>query len=169
MIPKGPGYVHLREEVLTTFNARCHLRMDERSGLKEWLVGQKGSFTVRSSSSFGYELSADSFGLSKHLLVDLELLTNECFEHLQEGFNFYNDTSSRSVAWNIVTVYYFAFYAAQVLLRLLGRPVLYLNKDEAKDFALLAPGSSSFNAGAGAYQMIRTSAPSSGYVEYSLN
>ncbi|MBS1904209.1 MAG: hypothetical protein JSS75_10930 [Bacteroidetes bacterium] len=158
----------MREDLLTTFASACHLRLDERSGFKEWLLAKKGSYTVRSGTSSGYSISADSVGLARHLLVDVELLTNGCFEHLQEVFGFSSGSGVRSDAWNIVTVYYFSFYCAQTLLRLVGSPITYVNKNEASDLALLVTGGPSKSAGAGAYHFKRLTPPSDGTVEYLL-
>jgi hypothetical protein len=82
-------------------------------------------------------------------LSDVENLINHCFEQFVEIHRLSVDSAERSDAWGVVTIYYYAFFAAQALLRLLGRPVLYLDPEVLKPLKALAapnpiPGAGSF-------------------------
>src|SRR5439155_2916612 len=82
------------------------------------------------------------------LLVEVENLLNHCFEHLQELLCFAADTRQRSDAWAAVTAYYLGFFSASALLRLLGKPVTFLNRDQLRALQHLAGSGQQPNQGA---------------------
>jgi hypothetical protein len=83
-------------------------------------------------------------------LGDIENLIDHCFEQFVEIQRLSSDTDERSDAWGVVTIYYYAFFAAQTLLRLLGHPVLFLDMGALNPLKGLAgtnltPGGGSFS------------------------
>lgn len=145
MIPKGSIFVRLRHRALDFYPEDSKILYKNRLNFADWLV--RGSYLPLSVKNSEIIFEASPQDLASIFLSEIEYLSNNCFEHLQECLCFSSDTRVRSDAWNIVTIYYFAFFVAQALVRLLGKPLMYLNKEVLKLMAATAGQSSVPNAG----------------------
>ena len=142
MIPEGPIYRQLRTQVLTAMPEGVKVDFRTPMPLRDWL--SKGIYSVRSCDNSQVVLSASPLDLGSTLLTDIEFLVDHCFEHLNEIKCFDGEKLPRSDAWQVVTVYYFAFFVAQALLRILGRSVVFLDRDLLNSFSKqLSSGSKS--------------------------
>ena len=164
MIPQGLIFRELRAEMLSNFPDGSKAVYEESGTIGEWL--SKGSLVIKqcSKDKVIFEAPKIEFGIS--LLTEIENLFNHCFEQLQELGCVGKDTRVRSQAWYIVTSYYFAFYSGSILLRLLGRPILFLKRDQLKNISkLLGNG---ITPGQGSYKLNCLNPVSSIHSEFSL-
>ncbi len=133
--------------MLATFPAASWAPYQPRRTLAEWL--DAGTFTVISATSRAFRLNVAHDDFSSCVLTDSEALLNHCLEHQNELIRFSDAHRACSDAWAIVTLYYFGFFSAQLFLRLVGSPVLFLDKAFVKKLMEMAPlGSTSPHAGA---------------------
>jgi hypothetical protein len=127
MIPKGSVFFRLRQRVLDFYPEKCRILHKMRVTFTDWL--QKGTYVPLSVTKSEIILEASPADISSIFLSDVEFFSNNCFEHIQECLCFSKDERIRSDAWNVVTIYYFSFFVAQALLRLLGKPLMFINKE----------------------------------------
>ena len=164
MIFKGTIFFSLRSKVLDFYPEKCQTNKRERVSFTEWL--QKGIYNIVLINNTEIIIESSPQEIGSILLSDIEYLCNMCFEHLQESLCFNLDERIRSDAWNIVSIYYFGFFVTQALLRLIGRPVLFINK-EAIQF--LKRGTKSLqNPGSGTYLLEKLKDLSGTTSEYRL-
>jgi hypothetical protein len=136
MIPRGPVYRELRAIVMGQFPDGTKASFRDTQTLGEWF--SSGSIQVRSCSKQQVVFDAPEVEFGSMLLVEIENLFNHCFEQLQEIGCVGCDLRLRSEAWNVVSAYYFSFYAGGALLRLLGRPVIFMRREQLEALATLA-------------------------------
>lgn len=165
MIPRGTIYSELRSKMVGNFPEGSKAVFGDSTTVGEWL--STGSLVVKTStkSKVTFEAPVVEFGSS--LLTEIENLLNHCFEHLQELGCASQDKRVRSEAWNTVTVYYFAFFSASALLRLLGRPVVFLSRDQLQSFPKMLGSGIAPNQGA--FEVVFVSSISSTHAEFSLH
>jgi hypothetical protein len=118
--------------------------------LGDWL--RNGAFTVSACSRRSILLEASQVDFASVLLVEVENLLNHCFEHVQELACACSDQRQRSDAWVAVTAYYLGFFSASALLRLLGRPIAFI--DRASLAALQRFVGAAQRPGQGAFEII---------------
>lgn len=167
MIPQGPIYQSIRTAVLTAFADRSEASLKKRVTFGDWLLNQLGTYHVKSVGTKDFTIEASQFDISSALLTDVECLTNHCFEQLQELSRYYVDNEPRSDAWNVVTIYYFSFFAAQSFLTLIGSPVIFIDKAHIANIRSLALGTVP-NPGAGTYYIHAKTAVSATSAEYQI-
>jgi hypothetical protein len=164
MIPRGLIYSELRSQMVQNFPGETKAIFRSKSTLAEWLLG--GSLVVTSCNTSQVTFEAPEMEYGSILLTEAENFLNHCFEHLQELGCFCLDSRVRSEAWNAVTTYYLAFFSAATLLRLLGRPVLFVTKNYLSAFATVS-GSSGYPR-QGTFQLRRMKSISATIAEYRL-
>jgi hypothetical protein len=130
MIPKGSIFFSLRSKALDFYPERCQSLHRERLTFTDWI--KRGTYVPVSTTKSQIVFEASPHDVASIFLSAIEFFSNSCFEHLQENLCFSTDGRIRSDAWNIVNIYYFAFFVAQALLRLLGNPVVFVTKDALK-------------------------------------
>lgn len=167
MIPQGPIYFSIRTDVLSAYPRGCRAGIKNRVTFADWLLNGAGSYSVKSINSNEIVIIAAPYDISSALLTDVESLFNHCFEHLQEMVRFYVDESIRSDAWNVVTIYYFGFFAAQIFSRLIGIPTIYIGQEQIANFKTLG-GISKGGPGAGSYRLEKKQNLSAFSAEYQL-
>lgn len=131
----------------------------------DWLLNSP--YNVVATTQSGITLEAPTEDFSSVFMTDVELLLDHCYEQLVELICFEEDLRPRSVAWHIVTWYYFGFFAASALLRLIGRPVMYLDKERLIVLKQLAPPNAKIRSGT--YTFERTADLSLTHSEYQLS
>lgn len=164
IIPQGPIYTELRDYVLQTYVDGAKATFNNSPTLSEWF--RNGTYSVVSSTSTEYILHVSSVDFASALLTDVEHLFNHCFEQFQEMMCFHLDTRIRSDSWDVVTEYYFAFFSAQITLRLLGRPVVYLKSEKTNELKQM--GGFTVGPGGGSFRIEKISNLSSTHSEYRL-
>jgi hypothetical protein len=136
MIGRGGIFAELRSQMLSAIpeSVVAPYRADATVG--DWIAN--GAYVVTSCSQNAIRFEASPIDFASTLLVEAENLLNHCFEHIQELVCFATDTRPRSDAWATVTAYYLGFFSASALLRLLGMPVTFLNREQLLGLQQLA-------------------------------
>ncbi len=127
MIPRGPIFAKLRSLGLSFYPTETRTVWGRSSPFHGWLG--TGAYVVTGAAGGTISFRACPQDIGEALLTDVEYLTDSCYEHLLEATCFSSDARRRSDAWNVVCMYYFGLFSAQALLRLVGNPVVFLNRD----------------------------------------
>ncbi len=129
MIPIGAIYSDIRRDLLTFFPEGSKATAGSGQTFSEWFNQKNAPVTILSASANDIRFWCTPSDLASSFLGEIEYLTDQCIEHQCEMISFLRDGVNRSDAWHVVTVYYYAFFAAQALLRLIGKPSIFLDKD----------------------------------------
>ncbi len=164
MIPTGTIYASIRADMLDQLATTPIVSAQQAEGLRTFFTG--GSFVVTKASKKQIVFEAAVDDISSLILLEAELLIDHCIEQLNEIVRLYLDTSMRSDAWGVVTIYYFGYFSALVLLRLLGEAVVYIDDEIINIFAAFPAFVAS--PGAGAYYLEKGSMTGSDRAEYFL-
>jgi hypothetical protein len=164
MIPQGDVFENLRIQMLDFFPLKCRSKVNETANFADWI--ERGYYSVQKASGSKYLVEADTTEFSSLWLTDVENLSNHCAEHLREMIRNGAKPDSISDAWQTVTIYYYAYYAAQGLLRILGQPVVFLNQAQAASLETLAGTTS--KGSRGSYVVKKESTLSTIKSQYSL-
>jgi hypothetical protein len=149
MILKGSIFVKLRNKMLDFFPERCKLLTKNRMPFNEWLLN--GIYLPLSVTKNRIIIETSPQEIGSIFLSDIEFFINHCYEHFQEMICYSKDDRIRSDAWNAVNIYYYGFFVAHSLLRILGEPVVYISKESLKVIKEIL--NSTNNPGAGTYQV----------------
>jgi len=103
------------------------------------------------SSGFRIVASADDFGAA--LLTDAEFLMDHAAEHQVTLWRQIRTNEWLSPAWLTVTTYYWGFFLALALSRMLGNSAWFLNQDMSRDFRRLAGPILPNPPGSGCYRL----------------
>jgi hypothetical protein len=132
MIPEGGIFRHLRRSMLEFFSVANALKSPPKETMAEWL--QLGYLTpLDSDVKSVFLFSTSAADLPASIYHDVERLQNHVFEHIIEIISYNECKSSRSEAWSVVTLYYFGFFTAQTILRLIGQPVFHISDSVSKN------------------------------------
>lgn len=159
--------MEIRSDLLSTFERGCDASLKRRLTFNDWLLNGTGNYSVTSIGNNDITISASSIDLSSAFLTDIELLFNHCFEHLQELIVYHTDNKPRSDAWNVVTLYYFSFFTAQIFSRLIGSPIVYIGPQQINNLKIIS-GVAGSRLGAGAYRIEKLTDLASSMTEYRL-
>lgn len=165
MIPQGPIYASLRQQVLDAFPDDGAYSSLASFRMSEWF--RKAAYTVTSTGNKTFHVQTNIVDLARVHLFEIELLLNHCVEHLAEMECFQRAHKYRSEAWQVVTIYYFGFFAAQALLRMLGTPIVFIKKDDLKTVKELSP--LGIAPGAGTYQITKIPTVFAATAEYNFS
>lgn len=150
MIGRGGIFAELRSQMLAAIPEGSTALFRSETTIGDWLAN--GAFVVTSCTTHEVKLQTSHVDFASAALVEIENLLNHCLEQLQELACFCADTRRRSDAWTAVTGYYLGFFAASALLRLIGRPVVFINRDQLRALQQLA--GSSARPKQGAFQIV---------------
>src|SRR5438045_6621020 len=128
MIARGAVFAALRSTMLQNVGSDVHAGLESERTIGKWL--QVGAFVVPNCTKRLVTLHASRDDYAVTLLSEVENLLNHCLEHIQEMLCTAGDTRDRSQGWAIVTVYYLGFFAASAMLRLIGRPIVVLTREQ---------------------------------------
>ena len=161
MIPFGPVYRELRTLMLDVFPEDMPAPGPKGSNLSKWI--ESGTYSVSRHDPKRVWLVISRQDIAAALLRDVEFLVDSCFEQFLDIAT-HSDTPTRSPAWGIVTSYYYAFFAAQALSRIIGRPITYL--DEQRTNTIKALSSSPISIGSGSFSVVKTKDLSASQAEF---
>lgn len=150
-VPKETIWQDLRSDCLDAIPVGSYLNAARPMNLASWQ--DRGYYAIRGSTSKRFELvvPADDFGSA--LLTDAELLLDGAAEHqvcMRRHIQFQHWLSP---AWLGVTCYYWSYYLALALTRLIGRTVWFVTKDVARNLKTLASPAPA-SPGAGCYRVL---------------
>jgi hypothetical protein len=126
MIPKGPLFFNLRTRLLNLYPENANVVFRSRNTCVDWL--KSGTYTVYGVDKYNFTIEANKVDFASVLLSEVENLLNHCVEHIKELILNLDVGNERSDAWQVVTIYYYGYFAAQCFLRLIGRPIIFLDK-----------------------------------------
>lgn len=164
MIPKGVIFSELRERMLDFYPATCKINLKNKLTFSDWL--KTGTYVPIRLTNSEILIEASHEDLSSIFLLETELLFNNCIEHIVELNRLAIDTLPRSDAWSIVTFYYFGFFATHAFLRILGRPVVYLQAGLTDNISAILGTTTKIGGGIFSIEKIRESSLTSS--EYRL-
>jgi len=148
MISRGGVFAELRSRMLSAFPQGTQAPFRGEASLGDWI--ETGTYSVKGCSKQSVELIASEMDFASRAMLEVENLTNHCFEHIRELICFQTDARPRSDAWAAVTAYYVGFFSAAALLRLIGSPVAFVNRQQVQ--MLKAFGGSAHAPSAGAFR-----------------
>src|SRR6266480_3706608 len=123
--PQGTSWQALRSTCLSTIPGDALVSYNRPSPLSEW--HQRGYFRVATSSKKVFEIESAAQEIGTALLADVEHLLDHAAEHQATTRAATLAENWQSPGWGVVTIYYWAFYDALALTRLLGRTVWFLD------------------------------------------
>ena len=161
MIPFGPIYRELRSLMLAVFPEDMPAPGSSGVNFSKWI--ESGAYLVSRHDAKGVCLVVSQQDIAVAMLRDVEFLVDSCFEQLLEVLT-QSTSANRSAAWGVVTGYYYAFFAAQALSRIIGRPVTYL--DDVRVATIKAIASTPMTLGAGSFSAAKVSDLSASQAEF---
>ena len=122
----------------------------------------QGTYTISSTSSSKFTIAAAPADFGGALLSDAAFHLDHALEHQVSMMRTLSDGQWTSPAWQVVTFYYWSYFSAMALSRMLGHTVWFVTPEVAKQVSRLAPaGSASLTRGT--YELSCGPALSTGY------
>ncbi len=108
----------------------------------------QGTYTIASGSSTKFTIEAAPADFGGALLSDAAYHLDHALEHQTSLMKTLASGQWNSPAWQIVTFYYWAYFVAMALSRMLGHTVWFVTPEVASQFTMLAPpGSATLTKG----------------------
>ncbi|WP_406694426.1 hypothetical protein V5E97_25455 [Singulisphaera sp. Ch08] len=117
--------------------------------LRVWRTA--GYYTVTDATKNQFSLLTANVEIGSALLSDAEHLLDHAAEHQVLIYRTINMKDWSSPAWLVVTFYYWSFFLALSLTRLLGQTVWYLDQEAVEGFSIAAPNPPVKKVGAGTF------------------
>lgn len=149
--PKGAVWQSCRSHALTSIADGSSFSPQNPFTLTSWR--QRGSFSVVTASPKGFALECSAAEIGSALLGDIEYLFNHVAEHRALVHNSIKNSQWNSPAWLLVTIYYWGLFAALIWTRLLGKGVIYLDRQSIKELRTLAIHTKGSPSGGGTYRL----------------
>lgn len=149
--PKGAVWQSCREHALISITDASSFSPHNPLTLTNWR--QRGSFSVVTASSKGFTLHCSAAEIGSAMLGDIEYLFNHIAEHRALVHDVIKGTQWNSPAWLLVTIYYWGLFAALIWTRLLGKGIIYLDRQSVRDLRTLASTTSGSPSGGGTYRI----------------
>ena len=146
-VPKGAIWQALRTDALDTIPSGTRVFHSSAQTLSGWF--SRGYFSVAHPVPHGLALVTSEKEIGISLLSEAEHLLDHASEHQVVVYRGTRTGSQWSPAWLVVTVYYWGFFLALALTRLVGRTIWFLDHDAVRLINGLAPpGSPKIRPGA---------------------
>ncbi len=136
MIPKSTAWQVLRGEALRFIPSPTKLYFTQALPLRDWRL--KGSYVVTSSDKKRIVLRASSSEMANVIFADVEFLLDQAAEQRAALKIAATTLPWDSPAWTTVTAYYWSFFSALALTRIIGRSTWFLDKSALLDLRALA-------------------------------
>ncbi len=149
--PKGTVWQSCRDHALISIADDSSFSPQNPLTLTNWR--QRGSFSVVTASSKGFTLECSAADIGSAILGDIEYLFNHVAEHRALVHASIKGNQWNSPAWFFVTIYYWGLFAALIWTRLLGKGVIYLDRQSIRDLRDLASVTNASPAGGGTYRI----------------
>lgn len=148
MFQKGAAWQYVRALGLNMIPPGTPAVPAAPASLAAWLSG--GSYPGVTAVGRSYVVDGNERDVAGALLCDSLLHLDHATEHAHNARHTLSASSWYSSAWLVVTFYYWLFYLAIALTRLVGRTSVFLDDVTAKRLSALA---GSANLGAGPYDL----------------
>lgn len=151
-LPRGPVFQLLRAKSLSTVPIGSRCLLQSPVSLREWRT--QGYYTVCSTVSRGWDLEAFADDLGGAMLTDAELLLDAIAEQ-QATIHRSRALEWASPAWLTICGYYWAYYGAMALGRLIGDTIWFLDQAAVTGLTMMSLGRavSAPRLGPGAYRI----------------
>lgn len=164
-LPQGALWQRLRQQALNAIPSGANVDFRAPATLATWQA--QGTYTISSTSSTKFTVNVSPADFGGALLSDAAFHLDHALEHQASIMKTFAGGQWTSPAWQVVTFYYWAYFAAMAFSRMLGRTVWFVTPDVAKQFTRMAPtGSAAFTKGT--YEVTCGAAISSGVREVKL-
>ena len=145
-LPQGALWQRMRQQALDAIPPGTVVDFRAPLTLGAWQA--QGTYTVSSASSSKFTIGVAPADFGGALLADAAFHLDHALEHQASLMKGLATGQWTSAAWQVVTFYYWAYFSAMALSRLLGQTVWFVTADVAKQFNTLAPtNSASFTKG----------------------
>lgn len=145
---QGVIWQKLRQRALDTTVVGTRIPIRSAPTLASWL--RAGAFTVAAKTQNRFEISASTIEIGGALFSEAAFFLDHASEHSVTVRHQLVAGRWYSSAWLCVTMYYWAFFLALSLTRMIGRTGWFLNKENARRLAALATAGAG-NPGAGPF------------------
>ena len=164
-LPKSALWQRLRQRALDAVPAGAHVSFRSPLTLASWQA--RGTYTVASTAVNKFTIAASSTDFGGALISDAAYHLDHALEHQASLMGVVEGPEWSSPAWQIVTFYYWGYFAAMALSRMLGHALWFVTPEVAKQFTRLAPAGA-VSMSKGTYEIICGSALSAGTREILL-
>lgn len=141
----GSAWQQLRAEGLAAIPEGASVSIRRAIPLDKWRV--RGAYTVSSCTKTDIVIETAGVEIGSALLADAEHLLDHAAEHHATLKHWNSQGDWHSPGWSLVTVYYWAFFLALALTRLVGSTTWFLNRESITNLRLLAGGAAQPGAG----------------------
>lgn len=151
--PKGVYWQELRGMALDAIPSETRYSLNSPLPLSKWYL--QGAYSLDSATKNSYSLTVSSEELGCALISDAEFYLDHAVEHqVSISSNILSDYW-HSPAWMLVTFYYWCYFSATAITRMIGETVWFHTGDVREHFKNLlptgnvCPGSGSFRVKCG--------------------
>lgn len=150
-IPQGPIWQALRQRALDAVPSGSHLSYGTPLTLRDWQT--QGAYTVANAATQQLDIVAFSTEIGGVILTEAEHYLDHAAEHQAVVFRQIGAKDWTSSAWQVVTIYYWAYFSLLALTRLLGEFIWFVDDATARQLSALAPAGSP-RVGAGTFRFV---------------
>jgi hypothetical protein len=165
MVPKGLAWQTLRQQALGVVPNGTIVLKTKPATLEKWL--SNGSFVTTTTSRREFVLSAAHGEVASALHAEASFHLDHAAEHSVTIRNQLHANRWYSAGWLCVTFYYWAFFVALSITRMLGKTALFLSRDNVRQLHTISRATTT-SPGAGAFIFECTPAATLSYADVSL-
>lgn len=164
-LPQGAFWQRLRQQSLDAVPIGTRVDFRAPATLASWQ--SRGAYSISSTSGTKFDLVVQTEDFGSALLSDCAFHLDHALEHQASLRKVLETSTWVSPAWQVVTFYYWSYFSAMALSRLLGRSVWFITADLARQFNTLAPaGVAALSKGT--YEFVCAAHVSAGFREVRL-
>lgn len=145
MLPKGNIWQSLRQQALGAIPIGSHISYRAYTSLAKWQA--EGTYIVQLASPKRLTLYSSPVDIGGVLVSEAEALLDHATEHQTAIWQQVYSTGWTSHAWQVVTFYYWSYYLAMAITRMLGNTVWFIDKHVASQFSTLSATPQKVNPG----------------------
>jgi hypothetical protein len=139
MYPRSTGWQTFIEDAFAVIDLGCKEPKANDPTLATWR--KKGAYFVQGYTKSKFHVACGKKEFASALLAEIEALLDHVAEQKVQIVQSINNQSSPS--WTAVTLYYWTIFNSLALTRLIGRPLVYLYRDDIQQFVKLNNGTAS--------------------------
>lgn len=145
-LPQSALWQRMRQRALDAIPLGANVDFRTPLTLAAWQA--QGTYTISSTSSSRFAVAVAPADFGGALLSDAAYHLDHALEHQASLMRTLLTGQWSSPAWQVVTFYYWSYFVAMALSRMLGRTVWFITPEVATQFTRLAPtGSASLTRG----------------------
>ncbi|WP_232076945.1 hypothetical protein [Variovorax sp. PBL-E5] len=158
-MPQSALWQRVRQRALDAVPPGANVDFKSPLTLAAWQA--RGTYTVASTTATKFTIAASPTDFGGALISDAAYHLDHALEHQVSLMKTLASPAWNSPAWQAVTFYYWAYFAAMAFSRMLGHALWFVTSDVAKQFTKLAPAGAA-SMGKGTYEVICGPAMSAG-------